>query len=519
LNNSSETNLNAETIPDQKQIAVLFISILIVALCGIAYELIIGTVSSYLLGNSVYQFSLTIGLFMFAMGIGSFISRLVVKNLITSFVIVELLISVAGGISSLLLFIVFPYVTALYLAVMYSLIIIIGILVGLEIPILTRILSRKENLKDSIANVLTLDYVGALAGSILFPLFLLPHLGLIRSSFAIGLINSATALVNIIYFRKHFKRPFLAGGICCFAIMMLIVMTVYGTALTNFAEGKLYFDQVLFKKQTQYQRIVYTEALFSGEHRLYIDGHIQFCDRDEYRYHEALVHPVMTPEGRRENVLILGGGDGLAAREVLKYAGVERIHLVDIDPDITKFCSEFPAIKKLNKGSLKDAKVKIINTDAFSFLNQYGILYDRIIIDLPDPHNEALNKLYSREFYTIIRKRLNPTGFMVTQSSSPFYTRTSYWCIENTLENAGFKTFSYKITVPAFGLWGFHIGTKEGRIPERFDIKVPTRFIDESVMSVASVFGRDVQKVDAPVNTMMEPKLYELYLNELKGPI
>ena len=519
MNNSSESKLNEETIPDQKQIAVLFISILIVALCGIAYELIIGTVSSYLLGNSVYQFSLTIGLFMFAMGIGSFISKRVVKNLIASFVVIELLISVAGGISSLLLFMVFPYVTALYLAVMYSLIIIIGILVGLEIPILTRILSRKESLKDSIANVLTLDYVGALAGSIIFPLFLLPHLGLIRSSFAIGLINSATALVNIIYFRKNFKRPVIAFSICVFVIISLVIMTVYGTVLTNFAEGKLYFDQVLFKKQTPYQRIVYTQALFSGEHRLYIDGHIQFCDRDEYRYHEALVHPVMTPEGSRETVLILGGGDGLAAREVLKYSDVKLIHLVDIDPDITKFCSEFPEIKALNKGSLKDPKVKIINADAFSFLNRYGILYDRIIIDLPDPHNEALNKLYSKEFYTIIRKRLNPEGFIVTQSSSPFYTRQSYWCIEKTLENAGFKTFSYKITVPAFGVWGFHIGAGAGDVPAEFVISVPTRFIDQSVMAVASVFGRDVSKIAAPVNTIMEPKLYELYLNELKGPI
>ncbi len=508
-----------DTSLDQKQIVVLFISILIVALCGIAYELIIGTVSSYLLGNSVYQFSLTIGLFMFAMGIGSFLSKRFVKNLIASFVVIELLISIAGGISSLLLFMVFPYATVFYMTVMYSLIIIIGILVGLEIPILTRILSRKEELKESIANVLSLDYVGALIGSVLFPLFLLPHLGLIRSSFAIGLVNSATALLNIIYFRKSFKRPGLVSGVCVTAVLMLIVMTVFGTALTNFAEEKLYFDQVLFKKQTPYQRIVYTESQFSGEHRLYIDGHIQFCDRDEYRYHEALVHPVMTPAGKRDSVLILGGGDGLAAREVLKYPDVKQIDLVDIDPYITTFCSEFPAIKALNKGSLTNPKVSVINTDAFSFLNRAGILYDRIIIDLPDPHNEALNKLYSREFYTIISKRLSPSGFMVTQSSSPYYTRKTYWCIENTLKKSGFFTHSYKITVPAFGVWGFHIGTQQGQIPRYFDISVPTRFIDRDIMTVASVFGRDVQKVETPVNTMVEPKLYELYLKELSGPI
>ncbi len=513
------SNLNRDTTPDQKQVAILFISILIVALCGIAYELIIGTVSSYLLGNSVYQFSLTIGLFMFAMGIGSFLSKLIIKDLIFSFVIVELLISVIGGVSSLLLFMAFPYVTALYLTIMYSLIIIIGALVGLEIPILTRILSKKEQLKDSIANVLSLDYLGALLGSILFPLFLLPQLGLIRSSFAIGLINSATALVNIYYFRNNFKRPVLVGTICFLSLCTLVVLTVYGTTLTNFAEGKLYFDQVIYKKQTPYQRIVYTESLYSGENRLYIDGHIQFCDRDEYRYHEALVHPVMTPSGKRDNILILGGGDGLAAREVLKYSDVKKIHLVDIDPEITKFCSEFPEIKALNEGSLRSSKLTVYNTDAFSFLNQHGLLYDRIIIDLPDPHNEALNKLYSKEFYTIVSMRLKPEGFMVSQSSSPYYTRKSYWCIEKTLHEASFSTFSYQITVPSFGVWGFHIGTLNGIIPKKFDIGVPTRYIDERTMKIASVFGKDIDRIDSPVNTMMEPKLYELYLKELKGPI
>ncbi len=508
-----------ETSPDRKQIAILFISILIVALCGIAYELIIGTISSYLLGNSVYQFSLTIGLFMFAMGIGSYLSKMIVRDLIFSFVVVELLLSAVGGISSLVLFMAFPYITALYLTIMYSLIITIGILVGLEIPILTRILSRKEELKDSIANVLSLDYLGALLGSILFPLFLLPQLGLIRSSFAIGLINSATALVNIYYFRAHFKRPVLVGSISFLSLCVLVILTCYGTALTNFAEGKLYFDQVMYKKQTPYQRIVYTESLYSGENRLYIDGHIQFCDRDEYRYHEALVHPVMTPPGNRENVLILGGGDGLAAREVLKYSDVKQIHLVDIDPEITKFCSEFPEIKALNEGSLTNSKLTVFNTDAFSFLNQNGLLYDRIIIDLPDPHNEALNKLYSKEFYKIVSMRMNSGGFMVTQSSSPYYTRKSYWCIEKTLQTAAFSTYSYQITVPSFGVWGFHLGTISGALPDDFDILVPTKYIDETTMKVASVFSKDIAKVDTPVNTMMEPKLYELYLDELKGPI
>jgi spermidine synthase len=504
---------------DRKQLAVLLISILIVALCGIAYELIIGTVSSYLLGNSVYQFSLTIGLFMFAMGIGSYLSKLFVKELIFNFIVVELIVALVGGISSLLLFVVFPFAAAIYTLVMYALILITGSLVGLEIPLLTRILSQKESIRESIANVLSLDYVGALLGSVLFPLFLLPQLGLMRSSFAVGLINAATAVVNIHYFRKQIKRPALLGTLSVLTMVLLLGLIVAGTRLTTYAENRLYFDQVIYKKQTPYQRIVYTRSTFTGEQRLYIDGHIQYSDRDEYRYHESLVHPVMAPEGPRRQVLVLGGGDGLAVREILKYKKVESIDLVDIDPEITRFSRDFPPIAHLNNNSLADPKVHVHNTDAFAFVNRPGKHYDRVIIDLPDPHNEALNKLYSREFYKLVRLRMNPGGFLVTQSASPFYTRQTFWCIENTLRHAGFHTRPYHTTVPAFGIWGFHLASPSGPIPYRFQFRVPTRYMDRRVMETASFFGKDMDRMPVPVNTLMEPKLYPLYLRELSdGP-
>lgn len=504
---------------DRKQIFILLLSILIVALCGIAYELIIGTVSSYLLGNSVYQFSLTIGLFMFAMGIGSYLSKLFMKNLITNFILVELIISLIGGLSSLLLFMTFPLATALYSMVMYLLILSIGTLVGFEIPILTRILSQKDTLRKSIAHVLSLDYVGALIGSVMFPLFLLPKLGLIRSSFAIGLINAGTAFINIYYFRKHLKHFRAMMMMSVTFLVILIGMTAAGSYFTRYAENNLYYDQIIYKKQTPYQKIVYTHSLITGDHKLYIDGHIQFSDRDEYRYHEALVHPVMSAPGPRKAILILGGGDGLAAREVLKYEDVELIHLVDIDPEITRFCSTFSEIAKLNQNSLKNSKIKILNQDAFTFINQPGTLYDRVIIDLPDPHNEALNKLYSREFYNLLRMRLKPHGRLSIQSSSPFFTRNTYWCIERTLREASFSTYSYQITVPSFGIWGFHIGSLDDLTTEKIDIRVPTKYMSNRTMQTASVFGKDIDRLEVPVNSLMEPKLYMLYLQELTSGI
>ncbi len=487
-----------------------------VALCGIAYELIISTVSSYLLGNSVYQFSLTIGFFMFSMGVGSYLSKLLGENLIQNFISIEIAISLVGGICSLLLLMAFPLVRPLYNTVMFSLIFIIGALVGMEIPILTGILSYKQSTRDSIANVMSLDYMGALIGSVAFPLLLLPHLGLIRSSFAIGLINILTALVNIYFFRKYLSSPRLMTVISISVLILLTTFTFYGTYLTGFAEKHLYFDQIIYKKQTPYQRIVVTQAQGTKEHRLFIDGHIQFSSRDEYRYHESLVHPLMSVQGKRANVLILGGGDGLAVREILKYDDVELIHLVDIDPEMTRISKNLPMLSKLNQNSLDNKKLTIYNEDAFSFINKAGIYYDRVIIDMPDPHNEAINKLYSKEFYTMIRKRMSSKGILVTQSSSPFFTHKTFWSIEKTLNAVYEDTLSYHVTIPSFGIWGFNIARVNSTIPKTFHFDINTQYINENTMQAAMIFAKDIKKIEVPVNTIMEPKLYQLYLEDLK---
>lgn len=500
---------------DDRQSSVLLISILIVALCGIAYELIISTVSSYLLGNSVYQFSITIGTFMFAMGIGSYLSKLLGKNLLHNFIVIEIAISLVGGACSLLLFISFPLINALYNVVMYSLIVIIGALVGMEIPILTTILSYRKSTRDSIANVMSLDYIGALIGSISFPLLLLPHLGLIRSSFAIGLANILTALVNLYFFRnqlKHIKGLTIASlGI----LALLIVFIIAGTRLTSFAESHLYFDQIIYQQQTQYQKLTLTRSNNNREFRLYIDGHIQFSSRDEYRYHEALVHPVMSIPGKTENVLILGGGDGLAAREILKYPNVKSIDLVDIDPEMTRMGKELPMLAMLNERSLHNEKVNVFNQDAFLFINQPGKLYDRVIIDMPDPHNEAINKLYSREFYHMIERRMSENSILVSQSSSPFFTRRTYWGIEKTLDDIFENTESYHVTVPSFGVWGFHMARNQQGFPQGYQFDIDTKWINSTVMQAAKMFSNDIAKIDVPVNSIMEPKLYQLYLDDL----
>lgn len=499
-----------------RQTAILLISILIVALCGIAYELIISTVSSYLLGNSVYQFSLTIGFFMFAMGVGSYFSKLLSDRLIQNFINIEIAISLIGGVCSLLLFIVFPQVRALYDATMYSLILIIGALVGMEIPLLMRILEHKQSTSDSIANVLSLDYIGALIGSVAFPLFLLPHLGLVQSSFAIGLINILTALTNIYYFRRYLDHPKRQATVALTVLAGMTLFMIYGSVLTRYAEKHLYFDQVIYNQQTPYQKIVVTKSVTHDEQHLYIDGHIQFSSRDEYRYHEALVHPVMSIPGKRENILILGGGDGLAVRELLKYPEIKHIDLVDIDPEMTQIAQNLPLLTRLNEESLSNPKVTVTNADAFSFINQPGRYYDRVIIDMPDPHNEAINKLYSKEFYTMIKRRMNNDGVIVTQSSSPFYTRRTFWCINATLDHVFGDTKAYQVTIPAFGIWGFNMARINQPLPKKYNFIEDTRFINSAIMQSAHTFGKDIAKLDSKVNSIMEPKLYQYYIEDLK---
>jgi len=311
------------------KLSILLISILIVALCGIVYELIIGTVSSYLLGNSVYQFSLTIGFFMFAMGVGSHLSRYVGTKLLETFIYVEMVLALVGGLCSVSLFMLFPFAPWLYTAAMFGFIFAIGTLVGIEIPLLMRILSDYHGTRKSIADVLSLDYLGALIGSVAFPLLLLPSLGLITSSFAIGLINIFVAFLNAVWLREHLPNAKRMIGMTLGIFAALVILTLSATRITSFAQHHLYFDQVVWEKQTPYQSLTVTNAWPNEDLRLFIDGHLQFSEQDEHRYHEALVHPALAWLGTPERVLILGGGDGMAAREVLKYDSVKAVDLVD----------------------------------------------------------------------------------------------------------------------------------------------------------------------------------------------
>ncbi len=505
----------SETITAKQSFALLF-SLLVVALCGIVYELNIGTISSYLLGNSVFQFSITIGLFMFSMGIGSFITKHLNNSYVENFIAVEMAIAIVGGVSGIILFTVFPFARIFYELAMYAIIFAIGCLVGMEIPILTSLLALQRGTKQTVADVMSFDYLGALIGSVAFPLLLLPSLGLLHTSFVIGLINALVAFSTLLIFRRMIKNFHLFLTVNIITLIGLIALNVFGAYFTRYAEKHLYFDQIIHSEQTLYQKLVFTRASNFKDHRLFIDGNIQFSSKDEYRYHEYLVHPVMSIEGDHNRVLILGGGDGLALREVVKYSTVKKIDLVDLDPRIIDLAKNLQILRDLNKESFSDPRVTTYSEDAFTFLNQPGLKYNRIIIDFPDPHNESLSKLYSKEFYTIVRKRLASGGAIVTQSSSPFFARRAFWCVNATMAQVFDHTIAYNMALPSFGIWGFNLATFEKQIPERWKITVPTRSIGPEGVGKSMIFDKDTGPLKSPINSIFKPKLYQLYTEDMR---
>ena len=373
----------------------LWISVFVIAACGLIYELLAGTLASYLLGDSITQFSTVIGAYLFSMGIGSYLSRYLAKGLVRRFVEIEILVGLVGGCSTALLFLAFPHVAS-FRVLLYALVGIIGIGVGLEIPLLMRMLRERMEFKEVVARVLALDYVGALVASILFPLLLVPQLGLVQTGFFFGIANAAVALWTAWLFRAEIGAPRLVMAEAVAAILFLSGASACAKRDTDLAEGALFADPVVFARATPYQRIVLTEA--GGDLRLYLNAHLQFSTRDEYRYHEALVHPAMGTARSHRRVLVLGGGDGCAVREVLKYPGVESVTLVDLDPEMTKLFRDHAELAAVNAQALRDPRVRIVNADAFPWLDADEGAYDAAIIDFPDPSNYSIGKLTPRPF-------------------------------------------------------------------------------------------------------------------------
>ncbi len=492
--------------------AALFVTVLLIAACGLVYELVAGALASYLLGDSVTQFSTVIGTYLFAMGIGSWLSRFVGRGLVARFVTIELLVAVVGGFSATLLFLAFAYTDAFRLA-LYLLVGIVGVLVGLEVPLLMRILRDRYDFRDVVANVLTFDYLGALGASLLFPLVLVPRLGLVRAALLFGVVNALVALWSTWLFRDRLgaRRTLYGAGVLVLAVLGAGMWQAQ--RITSLAEENLYADDVILARDTRYQRIVLTA--WKDDLRLFLNGHLQFSSRDEYRYHEALVHPGLASLPGARRVLVLGGGDGLAVREILRYPSVQSVTLVDLDPEMTRLFTTHPRLVALNGGALRDPRVRVVNDDAFVWLSAHDDPFDFIVVDFPDPSNYATGKLYTVAFYQLLARHLSRDGLAVVQSTSPLFARRSYWSIVATLRGAGLATYPYHLYVPSFGEWGFVLATSR-RDPYEAPASLPAglRYLAPGEIPGMFTFARDMLPVAASANRLNDQALVRYYDEE-----
>lgn len=488
---------------------VFLFSVFVVATCGLIYELVASTAASYLLGDSVTQFSTVIGVYLFAMGVGSYISKYFKTDLLKIFITVELLVGLFGGLSSTMLFIGYNFISS-FQFFLYLIVFIIGSLVGLEIPLMLRILKDRFSFDDLVAKIFSFDYVGALFASLLFPLVLVPFLGLLKTSYLFGIFNAAIAYFLVDYLKA---APKLKTYLRMAAITVALVLCgcfAFSESILNWSESLAYQEKIIISKSSKYQRIVVTRN--TDDIRLYLNGNLQFSSRDEYRYHESLVYPLLSKYPDAQSVLILGGGDGLALRELLKCGDIKKITLVDLDDEMLKLFKQNNLLADLNKNSLNDPRLTIINSDAFIWLKNNQEVFDLAIVDFPDPSNYSVGKLYTTAFYKSLYDALQSHGAAVIQSTSPYFAPSSFWCINNTIQKCGFVTTPYHSYVPSFGEWGYILSEK--KIAAIHPLPIQTKYYSSATWKDMTFFPKDMFSATQEINKLNNQVLVHLFEKE-----
>lgn len=492
---------------------LLYATVVLVATCGLVYELVAGAISTYLLGDSVTQLSTIIGVHLSAMGVGAWLSKHVEERVAERFVDIQIAASLTGGLTGPILYLTFAHSAHVRL-VLYVLVSMTGVLVGAQIPLLMRVLRRRVAFADVVPRVLSLDYVGALVGALVFALVFLPSLGILRTGILFGIVGTLTAMWGTWLFASSLEpRPLrIRAGIAFVALTGALFGSERVVAI---ADEALLLAPIAYAEQTEYQRIVLTQAK-SGV-SLFLDGNLQFSSVDEYRYHEALVHPALAAAKKKERVLVLGGGDGLAVREILRHPEVKSVTLVDLDPSMTRLAKTLPVLRELNGDALSDARVRVINEDAMVWIAEVhdGVpgAFDAVIVDFPDPNNFALGKLYTTRFYRLLERRLAPDGVVAVQSTSPLVARRSFWCVVRTIEAAGFFARPYHAFVPSFGEWGYVLASRS-EIPVPNEAPAGLRWLTSASMPSLFDLAPDMGPVEVEVNRLNNQMLVRYYEEE-----
>lgn len=505
------------------QSKILKISLFATGIAGIASEYTLSTLASYLLGDSIFQWSIILSIMLFAMGVGSRLSKFLKGNLMQKFIWVEFALSLLVSFVAL-----FSYTSAAYTDYtaffIYTQSALIGMLIGLEIPLVMRLNKEFEELKINVANVMEKDYLGSLVGGLFFAFVGLPYLGLTYTPFILGIINFLVAVAVLIVARKSLSKRLYRLNFSFFPVILLCLAVgiLNAKPIIRYTEQKQYQDQVIYSKQSKYQKITITQ--WKNDYWLYINSNLQLCTQDEYLYHEPLVHPAMSLLNKPTSALILGGGDGCAVRELLKYPSLKEITLVDLDPVMTQIAKDHPVLRELNDSAFYSPKVSILHQDGFKFVQDNNEYYDVIIIDLPDPKSVELGRLYSVEFYRQCHRLLRPHGVIITQAGSPYYATRAFVCIQKTMQAAGFSTVLLHNQVLSLGQWGWSMGVKDQVSNEMIKEKlrhahfdsISTIWINNEAMQLITSFGKNiVPEIDTSeikINRVNDPVLYHYYL-------
>lgn len=503
------------TISRRGKSRVLKIALFATGFSGIVAEYILSTLASYFIGNAILQFTLIVSIMLFSMGLGSRLSKGFTTHVLYYFVLAELCLSVLVSFSAIVSYLVFGITNNSWL-VIYLLSIAIGLLIGLEIPFATRINEDYQELRVNISSILEKDYYGSLAGGLFFAFVGLPYLGLTYTPFVLGAINLGVSfwLFWILRGRLSLSRQRILSTLYLIVTVLILAGVFSAQPLVTFGDQAKYKDKVVYTEQTPYQKIVMTQ--WQGWHSLYINGNQQLSTFDEYLYHEPMAHAAAGLTDNVQNVLILGGGDGCLAREILKYDSVRSITLVDLDPAMTDLGKYNEVWVAANEGAMNSSKLTVHNEDAFSFLEANPDKYDLILTDLPDPKSVDLNKLYTVEFYSLCKRRLQPGGTFITQAGSPYYATLAFYSMEKSMRAAGLNTLPLRNQVLTLGEWGWLIGkSNEVTAADLERVKLDNlklRWLTTDALEGMTHFGKPlVDTTGVQVNTIFKPKLYTYY--------
>lgn len=510
-----------EKQPSKKYSRILMVALFATGISGIVAEYILATLATYFLGDSTFQWTMVLSFMLFSMGLGARVSKLFAKHEILIFIRVELVLSILTSFSALIVYMIMPYLRDLSLLI-YGLSILIGLLIGMEIPLVTRINAEFKTLSTNISSVMEKDYYGSLVGGIFFAFIGIPFLGLTYTPFIVGGINFVIALLVLIQFRTILPNKKRINGtlVSLLTGVIMLLGLIFAQPIVLFGNQSRFDEKVIFTEQTKYQQITITQ--WREHYWLYLNQGKQLSTFDEWMYHEPLVHPVMMLNPEHQHVLVMGAGDGCAVREILKYPRVEQVTVVDLDPRMTDIGKNHPIFRNINQDAFHSQKVKIINADAFTFLEETNQFYDVIIADFPDPRTIELNRLYTQEMYRLVHHRLRPRGVFITQATSPYYTTKTFHGIDKTVAAAGFNTIPIHNHVYTFGEWGWIIGTKslssekakELLRHQKFDPEMELKFLTQDAMYLITSFGQDLVKVnkeELEVNKINNPILYRYY--------